>query len=105
MVRAAGCVAYRRIFNAALTQRSLQWRVFGVRIPRWRLEIFMDREIVLAVLLLVGLTWLLYRLTLLLEPHGEAGSQAEPRPEATSDSPSSAAAGGRRKLIHERLRK
>ena len=31
----------------------------------------MDRAIVLSVLLLVGLTWLLYKLTVKLEPRGE----------------------------------
>jgi hypothetical protein len=32
------------------------------------LEAPMDRHIVIAVLLLVGLTWLLYKLTVLMQP-------------------------------------
>lgn len=32
----------------------------------------MDRAVVLATLLLVGLTWLLYKLTVLLEPRSDS---------------------------------
>jgi hypothetical protein len=48
----------------------------------------MDRAIVLCVSLLVGLTWLLYKLTVLLEPRAE---------QAPGDAS--------QKLIHQRLRK
>jgi hypothetical protein len=50
----------------------------------------------MAVLLLVGLTWLFYKLTIFLEPKGDQRTHAE----ASSD-----AVAGRRKLIHQRLRK
>ena len=55
----------------------------------------MDRAIVLAVLLLVGLTWLLYELTILLEPRVESPSPVAPESNANSS----------QKLIHQRLRK
>jgi hypothetical protein len=54
----------------------------------------MDRAIVFSTLLLVGLTWLLYKLAVLLEPRGDKPVQA---PAPTSSN--------RQKLIHERLRK
>ncbi|GFE79995.1 hypothetical protein GCM10011487_19950 [Steroidobacter agaridevorans] len=54
----------------------------------------MDRAIVLCVLLLVGLTWLLYKLTILLEP------RAEPPPASQNIHGNSS-----QKLIHQRLRK
>jgi hypothetical protein len=54
----------------------------------------MDRAIVLCVLLLVGLTWLLYKLTILLEP------RAEPPPASQKIHGNSS-----QKLIHQRLRK
>ncbi|MDY6946364.1 MAG: hypothetical protein SXG53_11640 [Pseudomonadota bacterium] len=56
----------------------------------------MDRTVVIAVLLLVGLTWLLYKLTVFLEPKADQPAQAESKPE------SSAAA---REPLHQRLRK
>ncbi|WP_161965903.1 hypothetical protein [Steroidobacter cummioxidans] len=54
----------------------------------------MDRVVALTVLLLVGFTWLLYKLIVFLEPRGD--KPAAPAP-----------AGGNvhHKLIHERLRK
>lgn len=55
----------------------------------------MDRAIVLTVLLLVGLTWVLYKLTELLEPRGDKPPQAE----------KGGAAHSSQKLIHQRLRK
>jgi len=54
----------------------------------------MDRALALTVLLLVGCTWLLYRLIVFLEPR--AGKPAAATP---------ASGIGRQKLIHERLRK
>ncbi|HWK49507.1 MAG TPA: hypothetical protein VNR40_06445 [Steroidobacter sp.] len=54
----------------------------------------MDRAVVLTVLLLVGFTWLLYKLIVFLEPRAE-------KPAA----PAPANGNGHRKLIHERLRK
>jgi hypothetical protein len=54
----------------------------------------MDTAVVLTVLLLVGLTWLLYKLAVFLEPRPQKPAAAAP------------ATGNRRqKLIHERLRK
>lgn len=55
----------------------------------------MDRTVVISVLLLVGLTWLLYKLTALLEPRGDKNADS-----AVSSAPDS-----RRKPIHQRLRK
>jgi hypothetical protein len=55
-----------------------------------------DRTIVMTVLLLVGLTWLLYKLTILLAPKGDPSPPPEPNSEPLA-SP--------RKLIHQRLRK
>lgn len=55
----------------------------------------MDRAIVLSVLLLVALTWLLYKLAVLLEPRGDKPASSPP---ANGKSTSQA-------LIHERLRK
>lgn len=52
----------------------------------------MDRAIVLSILLLVGLTWLLYKLAVLLEPRGD-------KPAAPGNGNSS------QELIHQRLRK
>lgn len=63
----------------------------------------MDRAIVLSLLLLVGLTWLLYKLTAMLEPRGEkpppGSSNIDANPAVSSVSNS------RRKPIHQRLRK
>ncbi|MFC4314408.1 hypothetical protein ACFPN2_35410 [Steroidobacter flavus] len=53
----------------------------------------MDRVVVLSVLLLVGLTWLLYKLAVLLEPRGD-------KPAAPPIAGHSS-----QKLIHQRLRK
>lgn len=64
----------------------------------------MDRAIVISILLLVGLTWLLYKLAVVLEPRSEkriAGAQDDTAVQ-------SAAAGNgnsSQKLIHQRLRK
>jgi hypothetical protein len=55
----------------------------------------MDRAIVLCVLLLVGLTWLLYKLAVLLEPRGDKPGTP----------PSTANGNSSQKLIHQRLRK
>lgn len=55
----------------------------------------MDRAIVLCVSLLVGLTWLLYQLTILLEPRAENPPPTSPKSNGDS----------RQKLIHQRLRK
>lgn len=54
----------------------------------------MDRAIVLCVSLLVGLTWLLYKLTILLEPRAE-------RPPASQNILGNSS----QKLIRQRLRK
>ena len=37
--------------------------------PLWETPV--DRTVVISVLLLVGLTWLLYKLTAMLEPRGD----------------------------------
>jgi hypothetical protein len=55
----------------------------------------MDRAIVLSTLLLVGLTWLLYKLAVLLEPRGET----------KADTPAPSPGKSRQKPIHQRLRK
>ena len=62
----------------------------------------MDRAIVLATLSLVGLTWLLYKLTVLLEPRGES-----PPKNVDTNVQSTAPGNGNssQKLIHQRLRK
>lgn len=64
----------------------------------------MDREIVISILLLVAVTWLLYKLTVMLEPRDKPtsgksldDSSAEPSAASMSDS--------RHKLINQRLRK
>lgn len=61
----------------------------------------MDRAIVLATLLLVGLTWLLYKLTVLLEPRGEN----PPNVDTNVQSPAPANGNSSQQLIHQRLRK
>lgn len=62
----------------------------------------MDRAIVLATLLLVGLTWLLYKLAVLLEPRGEKPAPGSQDADRSVDSIPSI---GRQKPIHQRLRK
>lgn len=64
----------------------------------------MDRAIVISTLLLVALTWLLYKLTVLLEG-GDKPSDAASKPNAGSDAAASGVSGSRQKLIHQRLRK
>jgi hypothetical protein len=61
------------------------------------LETPMDRTIVFSALLLVGLTWLLYKLTLLLEPRGD-------RPAPVSKDADKNASSSCQKPIHQRLR-
>lgn len=58
----------------------------------------MDRAIVIATLLLVGLTWLLYKLASLLDP-----GNRKPSPAATSEGAD--ASFDRRKPIHQRLQR
>jgi len=62
----------------------------------------MDGVIVLSTLLLVGLTWLLYRLAVALEPRGEK-PQGSQQVDFSGDAPGI----GRstQKLTHESLRK
>lgn len=62
----------------------------------------MDRAIVIATLLLVGLTWLLYKLAVLLDPGNGKPSQPVAKSEATE---SAGASVGRQKPIHQRLRR
>ena len=64
----------------------------------------MDRAIVISTLLLVALTWLLYKLTVLLEGGGKPTDGAA-KPNAGSDAAVSGVSGSRQKLIHQRLRK
>lgn len=61
----------------------------------------MDRAIVLSVLLLVALTWLLYKLAVMLEPRGEKRQDVETSEEAISPG----VGGSARKPIYQRLRK
>ena len=58
----------------------------------------MDRAIVIYTLLLVGLTWLLYKLTALMEPGGEKSAS---KTNSDIDTPNVSS----RKPIHQRLHK
>ncbi len=65
----------------------------------------MDRTVVFYLLLLMGLTWLLYKLTILLEPSSQnpaSGPHGVP-----SDVDSGASSDGERgeQLMHRKLRK
>jgi hypothetical protein len=64
----------------------------------------MDRAIVIAVLLLVGLTWLLYRLAVLLEPRAGNPSGSH-KGDTNVPAPVPGNGNSRQKLIHQRLRK
>ena len=64
----------------------------------------MDRAIVLSVLLLVGLTWLLYKLAVMLEPRSEKPASSQQDVDASADS-GHKVTNSRQKLIHQRLRK
>lgn len=64
----------------------------------------MDRAIVIFTLLLVALTWLLYKLTVLLEG-GDKPSDGSSKPNAGFDAAVGGVRGSRQKLIHQRLRK
>lgn len=64
----------------------------------------MDRIVVICVLLLVALTWLLYKLTVLLEPRGGA-SAAEHERENPESSTVPGVSHGHQKPIAQRLRK
>jgi hypothetical protein len=65
----------------------------------------MDRAIVLSVLLLVGLTWLLYKLTVLLEPRAENPPAAPKDLDTNVQSPPTGNGNSSQRLIHQRLRK
>lgn len=65
----------------------------------------MDRAIVFSTLLLVGLTWLLYKLAVLLEPRGDKPASGAQHTDAGVEAPAPAMGNNRQKLIHERLRK
>ncbi|HEY0683297.1 MAG TPA: hypothetical protein VGD45_13270 [Steroidobacter sp.] len=65
----------------------------------------MDRAIVLSVLLLVGLTWLLYKLTAMLEPRGEKPPSGPQDVDTGGDSAPPSVGTTGRKPIHQRLRK
>ena len=62
----------------------------------------MDRAIVISTLLLVGLTWLLYKLTVLLEGGGKPAEGAKPK--AGPDDAVGGVSDSRQKPIHQRLR-
>ena len=64
----------------------------------------MDRIVVISVLLLVALTWLLYKLTVLLEPRGGASSAAHERQEPSASSTVLGVSESRQKPIGQRLR-
>ena len=69
------------------------------------LEAPMDRATVISVLLLVGFTWLLYKLTVLLEPRGDKPASSEPRSSVPHEGAIAGGGASRQKLIHQRLRK
>ena len=64
----------------------------------------MDRAIVISTLLLAALTWLLYKLTVLLEG-GDKPSDGASKANAGFDAAVGSVSGSRQKLIHQRLRK
>lgn len=64
----------------------------------------MDREIVIDVLLLVALTWLLYKLTVMLEPRDKPGS-GKSHHDASTDPSVLGVSESRQKPINQRLRK
>ena len=65
----------------------------------------MDRAIVLSILLLVGLTWLLYKLTVMLEPRGESPPKGPKNVEGKVQSSAPGNGNSSQRLIHQRLRK
>lgn len=65
----------------------------------------MDRAIVFYTLLLIGLTWLLYKLTVLLEPRNEKPASGPQLADASAEAPTPGNGKSSRKLIHQRLRK
>lgn len=64
----------------------------------------MDRAIVISTLLLVALTWLLYKLAVLLGGDDKP-SDATSKSNGGSDGAVSGVSNSRQKLIHQRLRK
>lgn len=62
----------------------------------------MERDIAIALLLLVGLTWLLYKLTVLLEPEGQKNGNSAP---VNGVGAASDVRGGAQKHINQRLKK
>jgi hypothetical protein len=65
----------------------------------------MDRAIVFYTLLLIGLTWLLYKLTVSLEPRNEKPASGSQHADASAEAPTPGNGTSSQKLIHQRLRK
>lgn len=65
----------------------------------------MDREIAISVLLLVALTWLLYKLTAMLEPRNDKAGSGKSPAEASERPTVLGVSHGRQQPIHQRLRK
>lgn len=63
----------------------------------------MDRAIVLCTLLFVALTWLLYKLTVVLEPRSD--KSASDAQHANAGAPTPGIGNSSQKLINQRLRK
>ena len=64
----------------------------------------MDRAIVLSVLLLVGLTWLLYKLTVMLEPRSDSPPAGQKNLDTNVQSPPTGNGNSSQRPIHQRLR-
>jgi hypothetical protein len=64
----------------------------------------MDRAIVISTLLLAALTWLLYKLTVLLAG-GDKPTEGAPKSNTESNGCVGGTSPSRQKLIHQRLRK
>ena len=67
----------------------------------------MERDIAISLLLLIGLTWLLYKLTVLLEPDAQKNANSAPRPETAANGAGTpqGVRDSTQKPIHQRLRK
>lgn len=65
----------------------------------------MDRAIVFYTLLLIGMTWLLYKLTVLLEPRSDKSTSGAQHADGGAEVPTPGHRNSSHKLINQRLRK